>query len=83
MCPSDDAEGGWEVFTSWGRERDLVSSSMYISVCTNPAAAIDKKQCQHLDSNGRVSECDRCVEFFFLSGVQTLCIDLCLRLDIV
>ena len=52
-------------------------------VCINPAAAIDKKRCQCLDSNGCVSECDRCVDFFFLSGVRTLCIDLCLRLYIV
>ena len=65
------------------RESDLVSCYTYIPVCVNPAAAIDKKHCQHLDSNGHVSECDRCVDFFFLSGVQTLCIDLCLRLYIV
>lgn len=83
MCPSDDAEVSWEIFASQGRERDLVSCYMYIPVCINPAAAIDKKHCKGLDSNGRVSECDRCVDFFFLSGVQTLCIDLCLRLYIV
>lgn len=82
MCPGDDAEGDWELFAS-RRESDLVSRYTYIPVCVNPAAAIDKKRCQYLDSNGHVSECDRCVDFFFLSGVQTLCIDLCLRLYIV
>lgn len=83
MHLSDDAEGDWEVFASKGREWDLVSCLMYIPVCINPAAAIDEKHCQGSDSNGRVSECDGWVDFFFLSAVQTLCIDLCLRLYIV
>lgn len=64
MCPGDDAEGGWEVFASLGRERDLVSCYTYVPVCINPAAAVDIKLCQCLGSHGRVSECDRCVDFF-------------------
>lgn len=58
MCPGDDAEGSWEVFASLGRKRDLMSFYMYVPVCINPSAAIDKKCCQCLDSNGHMSECD-------------------------